>query len=254
MGTNAAQFLWDARLNNNVIPRDFDGYPTTEADAYAIQMDMIAGASETLVGWKLGATVAAALPLIGIEQPFIGPLFARFCHEDGATLPALPGQALETEFTVRLECDLPNCPDPYRKEELEAVIGALVPSFEVIGLRFDGGVPGAGYRPIADGGINVATVLGKDVTEWDTKKIGAHAVHLNVNGTHVATGKPADLIWEHLIDAIGWLAKHPHLAERGLRAGDLIMTGSMTGMIPIQPGDQAEADFGAFGKIRAQFT
>ena len=100
----------------------------------------------------------------------------------------------------------------------------------------------------------MATILGPDVADWDTKKIGAHAVHLNVNGTHVATGKPADLIWEQLIDAIGWLAKHPHLAERGLRAGDLIMTGSMTGMTPIQPGDQAEADFGAFGKIHVQFN
>ena len=254
MGTNVAQFLWDARLNNDVAPRDFKGYPTTEADAYTIQTDMIAGAGETLVGWKLGATVAASLPVIGIEQPFIGPLFARFCHEDGATLPALPGQALETEFTVRLKSDLPHRPDSYGKDELKAAIGALVPSFEVIGLRFDGGVPGAGYRTIADGGLNVATVLGPDVTDWDTKKIGAHVVHLSVNGTHVATGKPADLIWEHLIDAIGWLTTHPHMADRGLRAGDLIMTGSMTGMTPIQPGDQAEADFGAFGKIHVQFT
>lgn len=254
MGTNVAQLLWDARLNNNVVPRDFDGYPTTELDAYAIQSDMIANANEPVVGWKLGATVAASLPVIGIEQPFVGPLFARFCYQDGATLPTLPGQALETEFTVRLKSSLPHRKDPYGTEALEAAIGALVPSFEVVGLRFDGGVPDAGYRPIADGGINVATVLGPDVTEWNTKKIGAHAVNLNVNGKHVATGKPADLIWEHLIDAIEWLARHPHLAKRGLRAGDLIMTGSMTGMIPIQPGDHAEADFGEFGKIRAQFT
>ena len=165
MGTNVAQFLWEARLSNDVAPRDFNGYPTTETGAYAIQTDMIACTGETLVGWKLGATVAASLPVIGIEQPFIGPLFARFCHEDGATLPALPGQALETEFTVRMKSDLPQRADPYEKDELIASIGALIPSFEVIGLRFEGGVPGAGYRTIADGGLNVASVLGPDVFE-----------------------------------------------------------------------------------------
>jgi 2-keto-4-pentenoate hydratase len=43
------------------------------------------------------------------------------------------------------------------------------------------------------------------------------------------------------------------LKDRGLRAGDYIMTGTCTGLTPLHPGDHAVADFGVLGMVRAEF-
>jgi 2-keto-4-pentenoate hydratase len=40
------------------------------------------------------------------------------------------------------------------------------------------------------------------------------------------------------------------VAERGLRAGDRIMTGTCGGVLPLKSGDQASADFGVLGTVR----
>jgi 2-keto-4-pentenoate hydratase len=48
------------------------------------------------------------------------------------------------------------------------------------------------------------------------------------------------------IGAIAWLASHPALAGRGLRRGEIVRTGTCTGITQIQAGDRAEADYGEF--------
>ena len=80
MSSIAAKALWQARLNNTVLPRDFEGYPTREIDAYAIQRIMIAESGSTVIGWKIGATVDALMDVLGVDKPFIGPLFEEFLH------------------------------------------------------------------------------------------------------------------------------------------------------------------------------
>ena len=254
MSSIAAKELWQARLNNTILPRDFEGYPTREIDAYAIQKIMIAESGSTVIGWKIGATVDALMDVLGVDKPFIGPLFEEFLHADGAAIPVFAGQGLEVEFTIRLKDDLPHRATPYTTGEVEAAIGALIPSFEIIGFRFDGEPAGGGLRLIADGGANVGCILGPELNEWDADALPDHAVTLKVNGEEVARGMPSDLTWAHVFDAVGWLAGQPSMADRGLRAGDLIMTGTMTGMTPLKPGDQAEADFGSMGRINASFT
>jgi 2-keto-4-pentenoate hydratase len=57
----------------------------------------------------------------------------------------------------------------------------------------------------------------------------------------------------HALDAVAWLAAHPFASERGVRAGDLIMTGTLTGITPLSAGDEAVGDFGALGEVRARF-
>ncbi|MEK9722087.1 MAG: fumarylacetoacetate hydrolase family protein [Rhodospirillaceae bacterium] len=254
MSAATADLLWRARQSHAKILRDFDGYPTTEAKAYVIQAAMIASCGLDVVGWKIGATVAAQQPVLGVEAPFIGPLFADFVHDNGAEIAVAPGHGLETEFTIRLTADLPHQAAPYAPADIVAAIGAVVPSFEIIGFRFEGEPVGAGLRLIADGGANVGAVFADDVTNFDADALAGHAVTLTVNGNQVAAGTPSDLVWDHLFDAIGWLATQPPMAGRGLKAGDRIMTGTMTGMVPLSPGDVAEADFGAMGKVVTRFV
>lgn len=254
MTESAAQRLWNARIGDTKIPADFEGAPGSEEEGYALQAEMIAASGEVVTGWKIGATVEALFPIIGVTQPFLGPLFERFTYASGDTIKILPGDKLETEITVRLKSDLPARDAPYSRDEVEAAVAAIIPSFELVGARFEGELAGAGFKAIADAGANVGTVLSDAVADWSPYDLSDHAATLTINGANAVEGNVSVLVWDHVFDALSWSLERPALSERGLKAGDIVMTGTMTGMTPLSPGDEAVADFGPMGDVRAQFA
>ena len=253
MTNGVAQELWNARVNNTKWASNFAGSPGTEDEAYDIQQAMIAASGLAVTGWKIGATVEALFEALGVSQPFLGPLFQRFTHNSGSELQVLPGHSIETEMTVRLQSDLIYRERPYDRSEIESAIAAIHPSFEIVGARFEGELAGAGFRLIADGGANIGTVLGKEVRNWSGLDLANFPVNLSINGNTVHEGNTSVLLWDHIFDALTWCLRHPVLSQRGLRAGDLIMTGTCTGITPISPGDKAEADFGEMGEVSVRF-
>lgn len=249
-----ARALWQARLTGLLLPYDFDGAPATEAEAYRIQAEMIAESGLAVIGWKIGASAEALFPRLGVTQPFLGPLFQEYTYASGARVPVARGQGLETEVTLRMKSDLPFRDSPYDWDTIAAAIGALFPSFEIVDRRFDGSGGKPGPRIIADGGANAGMVLGDPCTDWSGADLTGHPVSLTFNGGEPQTSSSDVLLWDHLFDAAGWVACHPALEGRGLRAGDYVMTGTCTGLTPLSPGDTAAADFGVLGTVRASFT
>ena len=254
MTDSAAQRLWNARASRTKIPTDFYGQPGSEEEGYAIQAEMIAASGQEVIGWKIGATVEALFPMLGVTQPLLGPLFEQFTHASGAAIAILPGHSIETEITVRLKSDLAARAAAYSRDEVEAAVAAIVPSFEIVGARFEGGLAGAGFKIIADGGANVGTVLSAEVTDWSGYDLGNHPISLSINGAATADGNTAVLLWDHVFDALTWCLEQPALASRGLCAGDIVMTGTCTGITPLSPGDEAVGDFGPMGEVRARFV
>ena len=254
MTINAAQRLWNARVNATKIPTEFDGQPSSEQEGYALQAAMIAASGEHIIGWKIGATVATLFPVLGVRQPFLGPLFQRFTYDSGVEIPILPGHALETEVTVRLKSDLAARDVAYKRDEIEAAVDAIIPSFELVGARFEGELAGAGFKVIADGGANVGTVLSGDVTDWSSYDLSDYPIRLTINGAEPIEGNVSVLVWDHVFDALSWCLERPALNPRGLKAGDIVMTGTCTGMTPLNPGDEAVGDFGPIGEVRARFV
>ena len=253
MTEGLAQDLWNARVSNTRLASNFVGGPETEEEAYEIQEAMIAASGLEVTGWKIGATVEALFEALGVSQPFLGPLFQRFTQNSGSEFQVLPGHSIETEMTVRLQSDLIPRDQPYERDEIESAIAAIHPSFEIVGARIEGELAGAGFRLIADGGANIGTVLGAEVPNWSGLDLANYPVNLSINGNIVHEGNTSVLLWDHIFDALTWCLRHPVLSQRGLRAGDLIMTGTCTGITPISPGDKAEANFGEMGEVSVRF-
>ena len=130
----------------------------------------------------------------------------------------------------------------------------VAPAFEVIGCRFAGGLAGNGLLVIADGGGNAAIVQGEPVRDWRRFDLSRHAVRLSLNGAEAASGSSSALVFGDPIGAVAWFASQPLLAGRGLKRGEIMMTGTCTGLTPIKAGDEAVADFGALGQVRASFV
>lgn len=248
MTRQLAQDLWNARLTGEKLPREAVAVDS-EAEAYAIQADIIELSGRSVVGWKIGATAEAMFSALGVSQPFLGPLFSTYVHDSGATVPCAEGQGLETELSLRIGTDLPARKTPYSRDEIAAALSGVVPSFEFVGVRFEGGPLGSGYRIVADCGANIGTVLGADCQDWSGIDFTDFTATLRKNGEETASGSTSIMLWEHIFDAPSWLLQQPALAERGLRAGDVVMTGTLTGITPVAPGDTLEADFGPLGSV-----
>jgi 2-keto-4-pentenoate hydratase len=251
-----AEALWKARTSGEVIAIEPGMAPATAAAAYEIQAAMIKLAGLAQIGWKIGATTRATQELLAVDEPLVGPLFAPYRHPDRAqiALVAAHRPGLESEFLVGLGADLPPRERSYGAEEVKDAIAFVAPAFEIIGCRFEGGLAGKGLLAIADGGANAAIVQGEPVRDWRRFDLGDHAVRLSLNGAQAASGSSSDLVFGNPIGAVAWLASRRLPTARGLKAGEIVMTGTCTGLTPIKPGDEASADFGELGQVRASFV
>ena len=53
---------------------------------------------------------------------------------------------------------------------------------------------------------------------------------------------------------LDWVINTLSAAGIGLKRGEILSTGTCTGMVPLKPGQTAVADFGALGRIEVCFT
>ena len=253
MTGNLGNLLWRARLDGQQVDRPD---PPVLADAYAIQSEQIAASGLAVGGWKIGATNSASQSMLGLDAPFTGPVFKRDIYESGARVPIFAAQnpGLECEFGLELAEDIAAQAKPYTREELSSAIAAVRPSFEIVALRFTDGAKGAGPLLIADGGANGCIVVGDPFTDLQRLDFSNHRLSVAVTGRPVTEGNSEVSMWDQLVDAVIWLAAQEAVKPRGLRAGDIIMTGTCAGLIPIKPGDEASADFGDVGTLAASFV
>ena len=80
-----------------------------------------------------------------------------------------------------------------------------------------------------------------------------HEVVCRIDGTEVARGTGFDVLGDPinaLVFAVNYLSAH----GIGIQRGQLISTGTMTGIQPVLPGQSLESDFGFLGKLSATFS
>ena len=248
--------LWEARRDGGHVRVDDDDRPRDEAGAYAVQRGVVEASGYEIAGFKIGATAQVAMDLLGVSGPFFGPLYREAFRRSGATvaLPMAHSPGIEAEFAVGLAADLPPRTEPWTKDEVESAVAWVGPAFEIVGTRLEGGLAGAGMLAIADGGANIDFVCGPTDADWRGADLTAHPVTLRINGVETASGHSGMLVFGDPVSGVAWLANHPELGTRGLKAGDVVTTGTCTGITPLAPGDEAEADYGALGTVRARFS
>ena len=238
--------------------------PETADDGYAVQKAVIAGWDGAVGGWKAGATLKAVQDRFGLAEPFLGPIFATTIMQSPAAAKAAtfdlkpPGAngkravAVEVEFAFRLGRDLAPRAGGYTEAEVLDSVDALVPAMEIITPRLDpipGGAPG---QALADCGLNGGIVLGEPVADWRGIDYPAHATKLVVDGKTVVEGTGA-LVLGHPFKSLVWLVNNVGRLGHTLAKGQILTTGSMTGIYQVEQGAEAVGDFGRLGKVVARF-
>ena len=88
----------------------------------------------------------------------------------------------------------------------------------------------------------------------DPRKIDLSLVGMTLekNGDVVGTGAGAAALG-HPLNAVAWLANTLGELGMSLRAGEVILSGSLASMIPVQAGDNLRVSLGGIGSVGVRF-
>ena len=242
-----------ARVRIDALPESCR--PSTLDEAYRIQDRLIALLGEPVAGWKIGATSRKARDFVGIGD---ASLRARMLSVNCCEHPAALGEhfffmrALECEFAFTLGRDLAPGAAPFDEETVLAAVENLYPAIEISDSRYTDWTRVGGPALVADNCNDGAFVRGPPAIAWRESDLTRHEVVLHVDDRVAARGSGGEVITGPL-GVLVWLANDLAACGMGLRAGQIVTTGSCTGVVPVEPGARVRADFGSFGVVEAEF-
>lgn len=254
--TRAAEILWRARLEcRRIEALPPECRPQSLSEGYAVQDAMTVLAGQKVVGWKIAATSAAGQRHIGVDQPLGGRLFADFLLSDGALLPADPlhMRVAEAEFAFRLGRDLDPRKARYDVGEVCDAVADLYLAIEVPDARFERFAVIGAAQIVADDAFAAWFVLGPRVANWRNFDLSAHPVQVVKNGKLAGEGSGANVLGDPRA-ALTWLVNDRIARGEGLRAGDIVTTGTCVTPLAIGAGDKVIAAFGVLGQVVANFV
>ncbi len=200
--------------------------------AYAVQEALIglyeSRRGERIAGWKIALTTPVMQAFVGIDHPCAGPVFASRVHPSPARVARSDyvNLAVEAEIAVRLEADVPPGESPWDRARIGERVLALMPAIELVDdRRWD--YDRADVRDLAaDNAFNFGCVLGSECTDWRSLGLESLRGELWIDDERAGEGSAADVLG-HPLEALAWLANHLHGRGRMLRAGELVLTGSV---------------------------
>jgi 2-keto-4-pentenoate hydratase len=225
-----AELIADARRQRRRMePLPPDLAPATAAEGAAAQAALARrmGAMPP-AGFKVGATAKRMQDYLGLSGPVAGFMPAAGLHSSGAALPfaTFTSPGVECEILVRLARDLP--PGPCTPEQARSAVGALFAGIEIVENRY-GDLAAIGVPSLmADQVYHAACIAGDPPADWRALDVASLAGSMTVNGELRGEGVGADLLG-HPLNCLAWLAGSAEAAAfGGLRAGQVVMLGSVT--------------------------
>ena len=253
----AARLLLDCWQSNRTVPQlPQHCRPSSRAEGYAIQREMLSQSARRRFGWKIAATSSAGQSHIGVDGPLAGMIHATQVIAEGAPVPI--GRSLmkvaEFEFAFRMRTALAPRAEPYRVEEVMAAVDSLHPAIEVPDSRYDDFARAGAAQLIAENACADRFILGQACpSAWRSLDLAAHRVAISVTGREPLTGIGSNVLGDPRI-ALTWIANELSTHGMMLEAGEVVTTGTCAMPVPVAPGIRIEADYGVLGRIAAQFT
>jgi 2-keto-4-pentenoate hydratase len=245
-----AQFLDEAHrararyqnLPEGIAPGNFDEAYTAQEALCALWEPRFGPAA----GRKIAVTTKVMQELMGIDHPCGGVIFASRVHPSPARIAKADfvNVRIECELAVRLGRDLPKGPQPHTRESVRAAVTEIMAAFELIEDRNADYETCKALSLISDNAWNGGIVLGASKAPPAGSDLNGIAGTLKRDGKSVMNGKTDDPM-----GALAWVA---NLAvERGnpLKAGMVVITGSLVATTDIAPGERLDFAIEGVGEV-----
>ena len=232
--------------------------PQDEAEGYRIQHavhDLLAADFGAMVGYKIGCTSAVMQQYLNIPHPCGGGVFAEGVHPSGASLRAndFVRVGVECEIAVKLARDLVSSQAPFSADAVAQAVESYLPAIEIVDDRYADWQSIGAPTLVADDFFAAGCVLGEAVPRSNAPDLLHVVGRALINGVEVGSGTGADVLG-HPHRALAWLANHLAAAGKGLRAGEIVLTGSLVKTVWLRSGDSVVMDLSGLGSVAVSFT
>lgn len=226
----------------------------TIEDAYAIQQRMLArrlAAGEKVVGKKIGVTSKVVMDMLKVNQPDFGQLLSNMVYNEGEPIVAasMIAPKAEAEVAFILKNDLMG-PGVTAADVLRAT-DCVVPCFEIVDSRIRDWKIRI-QDTVADNASCGVLVLGGVRKSPRSLDLALAGMVLAKNGDIVSTSAGA-AVQGSPVNAIAWLANTLGRLGIGLKAGEIILSGSQSPLVPVVAGDSLTCKVGGLGGTSVRF-
>ena len=254
--TQLGDELYEAlTAGKTVSPLTSRGFDITIEDAYHIQQRMLARRiekGEKVVGKKIGVTSKAVMNMLGVGQPDFGYLLDGMVYNEGESIPmdSLIQPKAEGEIAFLMNKDLMG-PGLTAADILAATEGVMA-CFEIVDSRIQDWKIKI-QDTVADNASCGVFVLGDKLVDPKKVDLALCGMVLEKNGEIVVTGAGAATMASP-VNAMVWLANTLGRLGIGLNAGDIVLSGALGAMVPVQAGDSLRCTIGGIGGCSVRFV
>lgn len=244
------------RARKTVVPLTSRESDITIEDAYRISERLLArrlAEGEQVIGKKTGVTSKVVQMALGVHQPDFGYLTDVMQIPEGADVPIgtrLIQPRAEGEIAFVLARDLAG--PGVTNDDVIAATAAVRPCFEIVDSRI------ADWKikiqdTIADNASSGLFVVGDDLADPRSVDFVTCGMVVWKNGEVLSTGAGAAALGSP-VTCVAWLANTLGQFGIPLKAGEIILSGSLVPLEPVRPGDRMELRIAGIGAARVRFV
>lgn len=221
--------------------------PLELEDAWHVQQAVTLALGQAVGGWK------AALPSPG--KLVVGPIYQPAISREALCSVPFPKDSapdsvkIETELAFVLAGDLPARGQPYTEAEVDAAVGSVHAALEICASRYTDPTGLPFPEMLADGLVNNGLWLGPELgapdrAAFDVSWQAGDEARQTVQGKH-PNGDPRA--------PLRWLANFLRERGLGLKAGQVVITGSYAGVLTVPAGKTLRFEYAGLARFDVEF-
>ncbi len=251
---NLASQLFDA-YHAGVVPPLRTQVEDTSVDlAYCIQQEnhlrwVLQG--RRAIGCKIGLTSKAVQKQLGVDQPDYGIVYADSCYASGESIAIdnflQPRIEAEIAFVLKEDLTSPMLTIVDIMNSIDYAVAAL----EIVDSRITNWDISL-FDTIADNASYGGIVMGTKPISLCDLDLEACNMKLFKGSEKVSSGVGSACLGNPLLATL-WLAKTMVNNGRPLRAGEVVLSGALGPMVPVQVGDTFTAEIDGLNRVSVSF-
>lgn len=208
---------------------------------------------EKVIGKKIGVTSEAVQNMLGVNQPDFGYLTDAMVVDESEPLSLTEKMIqprAEGEIAFVLKKDLLG-PGVTATDVLRAT-DFIVPCFEIVDSRIKDWKIKI-QDTVADNASCGYFLLGQNAADPRSLDLSTCGMVVELNGQVISTGAGAAALGSSPVSCVVWLANTLGRLGTPMKAGEVILSGSLVPLQPIKAGDYMSVSIGGIGRTAVRF-
>jgi 2-keto-4-pentenoate hydratase len=195
---------------------------------FAVHDRLTADGADRIAGWKVALTLPHQYEPLKLSGPVFAAIYQSGLRQSGAAFdkgwPIKAG--IEPELVARISKDAPGSSQPYTADTIRSHVANLYCGMELVDNRYVDVTKVSGPGRIADNVLQAALVTGSEIKDWQKLDFPNLKGRSLLDGKELAKG-PGSAVMGSALISLAWLGNKLIAHGKHLKAGDLILTGSV---------------------------